>query len=633
MNSDVNSGVNSGVDPGPSSEESSGATSGAQLSAAQATDTGAHDAAYDPEADPQSPFFQADEEAEGIVISEPVVPYSIEQEVEGTDEGFAQQLRHARQKRWAAVAVVSFIGLIAWSIIPRHFDHLLALTPAQNSDSPRTLFASPVASAERPTYDKLSPLFSRALPEWFEAHRVFRTSQGGPNSLTAEEALNNTRQTLENAGRFDEALSAAIQNLFSVTSGDLVAQEAEIAQSLDNLNQLCSSRRWPFRLSGRLDKEGTPTLQVRIYEKIGEENFVVGAQRTPVAYLDRLDVKRAWRDPDVTSQSDGLTAVYVRNVTTEANGTLWSALHPSPVWRLSPMTVDVAEVKTLEQTLGAQVWQEWQTVLSAEISEEAVRGLAALSRQVDSRNQLHRAINDRDPRRISIPDSPSIGGPESKLWLDMLEPYAVQGRSRLTLEDIIGLRRINEQLDVSMTAGVEGWHAVARELMVQAGLVEARRAALQKTPAPDVARRLAAYPNATDTDKSNALEVSADVGATLTWLVEAPKTCRTTLATLASRSLAANSVELTTATEVLKLLQPEGATPPKTVEVPVATSNAASSLRDAATEQALQLPGLLTPLLAQDCATLAQRAKAVYEKNFGAYEAIQRPSATLARIP
>lgn len=547
---------------------------------------------------------------------------------EGRDEEFLRHQRRRTLKRVAAGALACAAGLAAWALLPQHIDQLLALTPRSAADDPRVVFAQSSFQAADASTDgsraALARVFGQTFPEWLDALRAAQLASRaiktplvleGTSQVPEFTALREAREALKRSIGNDDALQAVMRSMMTLAEQDVAGNQAALQETIGNLNLLAQSRHWPFVVEGGVVKEERGEfLQLRTYERVGEVPFRSGPDTVTVAYLDRLSLGSLWREPEQRSNAGSQNTVYVRAITTELNATLWSALHTNSTWQLSTLTPTLEPMTELEKSLGAQVWEEWQSKLATEAPEGAVQALAALSKQVAQRNELYRAINDRDPRVISIASPSSLAGLEGQIRLNYLEPYAMQGRIRLTMEDIVTLRRWDKQLDNALTAAGPALQIVMKSLFDQAGIAEVRRSQLIKSPSgtPEAQQALAA---ALVLEPIQALTTLSEIGAELTVLVESTETCRTSMGLLASRAGETGSLEATAAQVTLTALK---------------AGPDALNLAPASSPEA-RLDALQT-LQKEDCAALSIRAKDVYQRMFGPYSSITPALATVAGL-
>lgn len=524
----------------------------------------------------------------------------------GRDEEFSLHLRARRLQRGLMVGALLALSYVAYAFWPSSVTHLLALNPELRADDPRQFLQHRPSAAEQQAYQSVEPVFAVTLPAWLEEVRSFHSSTG-PRDPRAFPSLSQARERLEASVQprqpGDEALAAIVGTLIQLGERAQAQDIQPIAETLDNLNLLARSRQWPFEVQGGLEQdEKGLSLNIRIYEQVGEQPFTLDGQSVVVQILDRLNLQRYFRSPDPVLQADRKAVLYARTVMQEANRQLLASLPPGGRWLLEPRTPSEETAKALELSLGERVRSEWNTFLDAHLTEAERQELPALTRQIEQRNRLYRDINDRDPRRLSITDPTSIAGSEGSMRLSYLEPYAARGKVRITVEDLVALKKLDQALDERLQAASAGIQQLYRERMQQAAARELRFEQLMGQPQKPVPAFVKLEAGA------DALSTSAFVGSALASVVDGGAMCSTSLAVQVGAALDSDHPEKSSARWVLQLLS---------------ESKAAAKTRAEVLTQA-------QALMPVSCESLGIKAKAAYVQHFGALAELTPTSGSLA---
>lgn len=524
----------------------------------------------------------------------------------GQDEEFSRHLRLRRLKRGIMVGTLAALSYVIYTFWPGSVSHLLALNPELPADDPRQFLQHRPAAAEQQAFRSVEPVFSVTLPAWLEAVRAFH-STAAPRQPNTFPELVKAREQLEASVKpqqpGDEALAAIIGTLIQLGERSSEQDVLPVQETLDNLNLLSRSRQWPYEVQGGLEQEDKGLfLNVRIYEQVGEQPFTLDGQSSVVRVLDRLNLQRYARMPDPSLEPDQKQTLYARPVLQEINRQLLSSLPPGGRWLLEARTPSEEAAKTLELALGERVRTEWNALFDAHLTESERQELPALTRQVEQRNKLYRDINDRDPRRISITDPTSIAGVEGRLRLAYLEPYAARGKVRVTVEDLLALKKLDQALDERVQAASAGIQQLYRTRLEQAAAREIRFEQLMGQPQKPIPAFLKAEAG------SDALERSAQVGSALASFVDDGALCSTTLAGQMSAALNTEHPEVSSARWVLQLLSHHPQVAKTRAEVLIQAQE----------------------VLKSSCEVLGSQARSLYGQHFGRLAELTPTSGTLA---
>lgn len=497
-------------------------------------------------------------------------------------------------------------AMAAWKVAPARVDRLLALSPAHASDDPRGIFPEP--SPESPDHVRLHAVFEDALPRYLEA---LRAATLDPTSSTAIGLRTSTAQALLTAANGDEALHAALSSLTRTLELDLERNRSAVEEHLGNLQALVKTREWPIVVEGSPVQEERGTfLNLRIYERVGYLAFRTDAGAVQIPVLDRFNLQSLVRHPEPQRGSADQPVVYARRVWMEAGSGLLSALHEGGTYRLTSLTPTSQTVQILEKALAKQSYASWNAALAPQVNEVERQALSQLSTVLDERNALYRQINDRDPRRLSITYPAGIAGETGRAHLAQLEPYALQGKIRLTIEDLNGLKQLDRTLEQHLAAALPAVRAVQEQLFRQEGIRALHARHVQSRAIPNAVTKVAGASISTSGAEGAAVpmtgpealsQISLQAGVLLGELAQTGGQCQTSLARLGSLALEGTPEQNTAARVVVRQLLPN-----------------APDLRP---QEGFSMS--LATLATQDCAELTVLARDAYTRMYGAFPNIE----------
>lgn len=512
---------------------------------------------------------------------------------------FIREQRLRFVKRLLVVGLLAVGGYSAWPHLPHSVDQLMGLKEERPGDDPRAIFlasAPPPDQEARLQQDRW--LFSRLFPNWIEALRKHRKHLATSPDDTDDTELAAARKALLEAVARDEQLQTPVKLIVSLGEQKLNTSGPQIDQAFAAINAILQDRKLPFLAQSELiQQDSMLTLRARFYERLNEESYQIDQKTWKVALLERLDLADLDRDADVQPAAGGRPTVYLRAVATATNETVFGALSDRGRWPLTRAIAPSPEVKELELSLAKAVAGEWSQFLEKKASPAAREAMIRLSGPLADRNALARDINLRDPGRpIMLEPSSVTLGWNGEAWLANIEPYAVQGKVRLMLEDIEHLRALDQEAGKALREAAPAVQEILREQVRLAAMREVRRVSFldeaRPVPPPLVARL-----GAEEARARNPLLASR-----LTGLAEARQTCISQLA-----GLAGDTLEGTT------LMQPVAQVALEKLAAPVLHG------RSIGTETVVEAVSSLKGL---SCEELNKRAMEAYQDFYGPYSPV-----------